>query len=214
MVHVPGSAEVVLALDDRDALHTLPFELNGRTNAAEARADDDGVVRRLRDSTPSRPVAITSLSVTIPRFLNGTVWLDRPKSPDPTLPPSRKQPYVFRFRRVPHRLLDGVTIATIVAAGVLLAWAMLLGVWKYQQVMASPDGQAHVYVDIAHRAALMYSFATLVLAALAALSAWPSWVNAISVAVPLIFFVGAIGSYILHGALRDTENQFSPDRAG
>lgn len=106
--------------------------------------------------------------------------------------------------------LDGVTIATVIAAGILLAWAMLLGVWKYQQVMASPEGQAHVYVDIAHRAALMYSFATLVLAALAALSAWPSWVNAIAVVVPLAFFVGAIGSYILHGALRDTENQFHP----
>jgi uncharacterized membrane protein YhdT len=106
--------------------------------------------------------------------------------------------------------LDGVTIATIVAAGVLLAWAMLLGVWKYQQVMASPNGQAHVYVDIAHRAALMYSFATLVLAALAALSAWPTWVNAVCVTVPLVFFIAAIGSYILHGALRDTENQFHP----
>ncbi|GAB09987.1 hypothetical protein GOARA_050_00490 [Gordonia araii NBRC 100433] len=106
--------------------------------------------------------------------------------------------------------LDNVTIATIVAAGVLLAGAMVLGVWKYQQILASPDGQAHVYVDIAHRAALMYSFATLVLAALVALSAWPAWVNAASVAVAVFFFVAAIGSYILHGALRDTSNQFRP----
>ncbi|QKT08101.1 hypothetical protein HUN08_13575 [Gordonia sp. X0973] len=106
--------------------------------------------------------------------------------------------------------LDDVTLATIVAAGVLLAIAMALGVWKYRQIMASPDGRAHVYVDIAHRAALMYSFATLLLAALVALSAWPTWVNATCVGVELFFFVGAIGSYTVHGALRDTENQFRP----
>ncbi|MFT3900747.1 MAG: hypothetical protein QM728_10980 [Gordonia sp. (in: high G+C Gram-positive bacteria)] len=106
--------------------------------------------------------------------------------------------------------LDSVTIATVVAAGLLLAWAMGLGVWKYQQILSSSAGVAHPYVDIAHRAALMYSFATLLLAALVALSGWPAWVNATCVAVELFFFVGAIGSYMLHGALRDTENQFHP----
>ena len=106
--------------------------------------------------------------------------------------------------------LDNVTIATVVAAGVILAWAMALGVWKYQQILASPDGQAHIYIDIAHRAALMYSFATLVLAALVALSAWPAWVNAACVVVELIFFVGAIASYMLHGVLQDTTNQLHP----
>lgn len=106
--------------------------------------------------------------------------------------------------------LDATTIATIVAAGLLLAWAMLLGVWKYRQILTSPTGQAHVYVDIAHRAALMYSFATLVLAALVALSAWPTWINATCVVVALFFFVGAIASYVAHGARRDTDNQLHP----
>nr|WP_228461011.1 hypothetical protein [Gordonia crocea] len=91
---------------------------------------------------------------------------------------------------------------------------MLLGVWKYRQILTSPNGQAHVYVDIAHRAALMYSFATLVLAALTALSAWPAWVNAVCVAVAVFFFVAAIASYVLHGALRDTDNQFHPRPGG
>lgn len=106
--------------------------------------------------------------------------------------------------------LDNLTIATVTAAGIILAWAMALGVWKYRQILASPDGRAHIYVDIAHRAALMYSFATLVLAALVALSAWPAWVNAACVIVELIFFVGAIVSYLVHGALKDTTNQLHP----
>ncbi|MFT4200808.1 hypothetical protein [Gordonia sp. (in: high G+C Gram-positive bacteria)] len=110
--------------------------------------------------------------------------------------------------------LDTVTIGTIVAAGLLLALAMALGVWKYGQILSSANGQAHVYVDIAHRAALMYAFATLILAALVSLSGWPAWVNAACVVVELFFFVGAIGSYALHGALRDTSNQFHPRPGG
>ena len=54
------------------------------------------------------------------------------------------------------------------------------------------------------------AFATLVLAALVALSAWPAWVNAACVIVELIFFVGAIMSYLVHGALKDTTNQLHP----
>ncbi|MDT5244596.1 MAG: hypothetical protein QOD36_1972, partial [Mycobacterium sp.] len=36
---------------------------------------------------------------------------------------------------------------------------------------------AHPYVDTAHRAALLYSFATLLVAAFVELSAWATWVN-------------------------------------
>ena len=86
--------------------------------------------------------------------------------------------------------------------------ALVLGVWKYRQIMAAPDHRAHPYVDIAHRAALLYSFATLLLAAFVELSAWPTWVNLTAAAVVVVFFVGAIADYIVHGALRDTTNQF------
>jgi hypothetical protein len=80
--------------------------------------------------------------------------------------------------------------------------------------MVAPDHRAHPYVDIAHRAALLYSFATLLLAAFVELSAWPTWVNLTAAAVVVFFFVAAIGVYIVHGALRDTTNQFEHPTRG
>jgi hypothetical protein len=100
------------------------------------------------------------------------------------------------------------TRITLLAAGLIFLLALFLGVWKYRQITVAPDHRAHPYVDIAHRAALLYSFATLLLAAFVELSAWPTWVNLTGAAVVVFFFVGAIADYIVHGALRDTTNQF------
>ena len=50
---------------------------------------------------------------------------------------------------------------TVLAAGLIFLLALVLGVWKYRQIMTSADHRAHPYVDIAHRAALLYSFARL-----------------------------------------------------
>ncbi|WP_433560658.1 hypothetical protein ACQP1O_23590 [Nocardia sp. CA-151230] len=100
------------------------------------------------------------------------------------------------------------TRVTLAAAGLLFILALLLGVWKYQQVSASPDATAHVYVDIAHRATLLYSFAALLLAGFTELSAWSTAVNLSADAVVLLFFVAAIAAYIYHGWRRDTTNQF------
>ncbi|MGA9492305.1 MAG: hypothetical protein WBV80_18910 [Mycobacterium sp.] len=103
---------------------------------------------------------------------------------------------------------------TLLAAGLIFLPALVLGVWKYRQVLASPDHRAHVYVDIAHRAALLYSFATLLVAVFVQFSAWPAWVNLTAATVLVFFFVAAILSYIAHGLRRDTDNQFEkPDRA-
>lgn len=104
--------------------------------------------------------------------------------------------------------LSTPTAVTLLAAGLIFLLALVLGVWKYQQIATTKEHHAHIYVDIAHRAALLYSFATLLLAALVAFSAWPAWVNLTAAMVAVFFFVSAIGSYILHGALRDTTNQF------
>jgi preprotein translocase subunit SecG len=105
------------------------------------------------------------------------------------------------------------TKITLLAAGLIFLLALVLGVWKYRQIMAAEDHRAHPYVDIAHRAALLYSFATLLIAAFVELSAWPAWVNLTAAMVVVFFFVAAIVSYISHGARRDTTNQFeSPDR--
>ena len=100
------------------------------------------------------------------------------------------------------------TKLTLLAAGLIFLLALVLGVWKYRQIMAAGDHRAHPYVDIAHRAALLYSFATLLIAAFVELSAWPAWINLTAAGVVVFFFVGAIGSYISHGARRDTVNQF------
>ena len=100
------------------------------------------------------------------------------------------------------------TLLTLLAAGLVFLLALFLGVWKYRQMAASPEHVAHPYVDIAHRASLLYSFATLLIAVFVELSAWPTWVDLTAAGVLVFFFLVAIGSYILHGALKDTTNQF------
>ncbi|GAA4485819.1 hypothetical protein GCM10023094_41260 [Rhodococcus olei] len=101
------------------------------------------------------------------------------------------------------------TTLTLLAAGLIFLGALGLGVWKYRQMATAANHLAHPYVDIAHRAALMYAFATLLIAVFVELSAWPTAVNLTAAAVPVFFFVAAIGSYVLHGARRDTDNQFA-----
>lgn len=100
------------------------------------------------------------------------------------------------------------TVVTLLAAGLIFLLALVLGIWKYQQMATSENHLAHPYVDIAHRAALLYSFATLLTAAFVELSAWPTWVNLTAAMVLVFFFVVAIVTYISHGARRDTTNQF------
>lgn len=105
--------------------------------------------------------------------------------------------------------LDNATLVTLCAAGLIFLLALVLGVWKYRQMATSPDHLAHPYVDIAHRAALLYSFATVLVAVFVELSAWPNGVNLAAAMTIVVFFVGAILSYIVHGARRDTTNQLS-----
>lgn len=100
------------------------------------------------------------------------------------------------------------TKITLLAAGLIFLLALVLGIWKYRGMMTSENHLAHPYVDIAHRAALLYSFATLLLAVFVQLSAWPVWVNLTAAGVVVFFFVAAIAAYITHGARRDTVNQF------
>ena len=100
-------------------------------------------------------------------------------------------------------------MATVLAAGRIFLLALVLGIWKYRQMATCPDHLAHPSVDIANRSALLYSFATLLVALFVELSAWPAWVNATAAATISVFCVVAIGSYILHGAKRETTNQLS-----
>ncbi|MCA2210291.1 hypothetical protein [Nocardia rosealba] len=104
------------------------------------------------------------------------------------------------------------TRVTLLVTGLIFLSALLLGIWKYRGIRV--DGAAHVYVDIAHRAALMYSFAGLVLAVFTELSAWPTLVNLAADLVVLAFFAGAIASYVMHGLRRDTTDQFAGEISG
>lgn len=106
------------------------------------------------------------------------------------------------------------TILTLLAAGLIFLLALGLGVWKYQQMATADNHLAHPYVDIAHRAALLYSFATLLLAVFVELSGWSTWINLTAAMVVVFFFVAAIASYIAHGAVRDTTNQFAHPTRG
>lgn len=103
----------------------------------------------------------------------------------------------------------------LTSAGSFFLVGLLTGVWKYWQIATSEEARAHYYVDIAHRASLMYAFACLVLERFAQVSAWSDTINFWAVAVSVLFFALAVGSYVLHGFLQDTRNQLRrPHRLG
>lgn len=106
------------------------------------------------------------------------------------------------------------TKITLLAAGLIFLLALALGIWKYREMATSENHLAHPYVDIAHRAALLYSFATLLLATFVELSSWSTTVNLTASMVVVFFFVSAIAAYISHGARRDTTNQFAHPNRG
>lgn len=106
------------------------------------------------------------------------------------------------------------TLAILAAGGFFLT-GLLTGVWKYWQIHTRDSAEAHPYVNIAHRTALLYSFACLLLAQFARLSVLSDAVNTAAVAVQVLFFAAAVFSYALHGWLADTDNQLrKPHRLG
>jgi hypothetical protein len=106
-------------------------------------------------------------------------------------------------------------VLAILSAGVFFLSGLLTGVWKYLAIMQSPNARAPYYVDIAHRTSLMYAFSAILLAVFAYLSAWTDGVNFWAVFAQVVFFGSAIFTYIVHGALKDTNNQLQrPHRLG
>ncbi len=96
----------------------------------------------------------------------------------------------------------------LIFSGVYLWVGMLTGVWKYVQISRSELARAHYYVDIAHRSSLLYAPASLILAVMAYCSSFQEIINLLCVIVNLVFFSFSIPSYVLHGWLKDTTNQF------
>jgi hypothetical protein len=100
------------------------------------------------------------------------------------------------------------TKAVVLAAGLMFLYALLLGVVKFRQMAASPEGRAHPYIDTAHRAALLYSFATLLVAAFVQLSGFSQLVDLLAAGALFGFFLAAVVGYHVHGLRGQTENQF------
>ena len=110
--------------------------------------------------------------------------------------------------------MDAATLC-LLAAGVFFMTALVTGVWKYVCIATSSDAVAPVYVDIAHRTALMYSFSALLLREFVPFSPLSPAGTLWAAGLPLLFFGTAIALYALHGLLRDTDNQFKqPHRLG
>ncbi len=111
--------------------------------------------------------------------------------------------------------MSPAALLALIASGVFFLAGLVTGVWKYRRIMTGPQATAPVYVDICHRASLMYSFACVVLFEFAQRSAWSSIVNLAATTLPIAYFAIAIGSYALHGWLGDTDNQLRrPHRLG
>ena len=97
---------------------------------------------------------------------------------------------------------------SLAASGVYLLAGMLFGVVKYVKTMRSAEHRAPVYIDIAHRSSLMYSFAALVMAKLLEYSPYSVRVQVGALLLVLIFFTITIGGYFAEGLRDRTDNIF------
>jgi hypothetical protein len=111
-------------------------------------------------------------------------------------------------------MLTGDTRAVLLASGVMFLWALLLGVWKYRQMVLAENHLAHPYVDTAHRAALLYSFALGLVAVFVQLSGWGATVNLIAAGLLAWYFFASVGRYMLLGIQGHTDNQFRDPMSG
>ncbi len=106
------------------------------------------------------------------------------------------------------------TKAVLVAAAVMFLLALLLGIWKYEEMRTSETHLAHPYVDTAHRAALLYSFTLLLLATFVQLSGFSELVNLLAAGAMTFYFFVAVGGFAMHGWRKDTDNQYREPMRG
>lgn len=97
---------------------------------------------------------------------------------------------------------------SLLASGLFLLSGMLIGILKYHRMRTRETHTAPVYVDIAHRAAFLYSFAMLVIAKLLEYSPYSERVQVGAMGLVLIFLVLTIVGYLSHGLKEDTDNMF------
>jgi len=92
--------------------------------------------------------------------------------------------------------------------GIFLLLGMIAGVVKYRQIMKSPLNRASAYINIAHSASFLYSFAALVMAELLKYSPYSLAKQMWMAGIPLFCFALTIGQYLRLGLENKTDNQF------
>lgn len=97
---------------------------------------------------------------------------------------------------------------SLLSSGLFLLAGMLIGIVKHQRMLKSADHMAPAYIDIAHRAAFLYSFAMLVIAKLLEYSPYSESVQAGASGLLLIFMSVTIVGYFTHGVRNKTDNLF------
>ena len=103
----------------------------------------------------------------------------------------------------------------VVSTGVFLLVGLFSGLWKFLQMWRSEQGLAHPYLDIAHRASLLYGFACLTLAVLAHFSTFSPNYNLFAAVTVIVFFALAVAGYLIQAALNGPDNQLrQPHKLG
>lgn len=97
----------------------------------------------------------------------------------------------------------------LACSGIFLLTGMLAGVVKYRFMMAGPTHRAPVYINIAHRTAMLYSVAALVMAELLRYNPYPAAFQIVIAGIPLFCFATALAQYLRLGFQNTTDNQFS-----
>lgn len=97
---------------------------------------------------------------------------------------------------------------TLLWSGLFLLAGMLIGIVKHQRMLKSEDHTAPAYIDIAHRASFLYSFAMLVIAKLLEYSPYSEAFQLAASGVVIAFMSVTIVGYFTHGLLNKTDNLF------
>jgi len=97
---------------------------------------------------------------------------------------------------------------SLLSSGLFLLVGMLIGIVKHQRMLSSSDHMAPAYIDIAHRAAFLYSFAMLVIAKLLEYNPYSEGVQLLATGLVLVFLSITIVGYFTHGLRNKTDNLF------
>lgn len=97
---------------------------------------------------------------------------------------------------------------SLLSSGLFLLAGMLVGIVKHQRMLKSADHMAPAYIDIAHRAAFLYSFAMLVIAKLLEYSPYSETVQLGAMGLVLVFLSVTIVGYFVTGMMNKTDNLF------